>query len=260
MIKLNNELVAIKVTGEDASKYLQGQLTNDINQATNDKWQLSAHLNPKGRIIANFIITKQDDNQFILLTPKNIESIIIPRLKMFILRSKVKLEVLATNIYLSEDKGISLTDKFILLSDDIFESQENSNDWKTFLVENNLPFIYQESSEEIIPQQISYDLMGGVNFKKGCYTGQEIVARTHYLGKVKRRLCSFVSNTPPLCGQTIISSILDGQEVGFVVDFYQNQDKYIGLASIQLDCIDDVALLGVDEQKLLAVEIKFTAV
>lgn len=89
-----------------------------------------------------------------------------------------------------------------------------------------------------------------MNFKKGCYTGQEIVARTHYLGKVKRRLVKFITDGQPQIGNQVFSPTLDNQEVGFIVDYYKDGDKFIGLASLQVDYINDTYLDTEQKYKL----------
>ena len=222
----------------DALSYLQGQLTNDIRELANTKFQLSAHLNNKGRIIASFIITLTNENSYLLITSHSMTNKILSRLKMFILRSKVTINQLNINIYFSDyhlDNCINIAlrpDQFLCLSQDNLKviTSNNSTGWHKFLIEHGIPMIYQQSSEQLIPQQVNYDLIGGISFKKGCYTGQEIVARTHYLGKIKRRMCKFTTHTQPQIGQVIVSPRLDNQEVGVIVDFYADHDIFYGLA------------------------------
>ena len=242
---INDYLAVIEVTGDDASKFLQGQLTNDVNLLNETNSQLSAHLNNKGRIIANFIIFSNQANQYYLALPKGLEEALIKRLKMFVLRSKVTIALSNQTITLCDKPeqikpSYNFGDNYLVLTEALDESSITENDWHNLLVNANLPFIYPNSSEKIIPQQINFELMGGVNFKKGCYTGQEIVARTHYLGKVKRRLVKFTSKNKPEIGEIITSPLIDNQEIGFVIDFYQNNDNlYTGLASIQLTYIEE---------------------
>lgn len=256
ILNLNSELVVLEATGTDSATYLQGQLTNDIRELSEKKFQLSAHLNNKGRIIATFIITSPEPDKYYLITSKSSLDKILPRLKMFILRSKVVLTEFIGNIYLSNDPledsvNLEITaGKFLSISAAVAVSITDSSKWHKFLVDNSLPMIYVQSQEKIIPQQINWEILGGVNFKKGCYTGQEIVARTHYLGKVKRRLAKFSTVGVPQIGQTVVSPNLDNQEIGFVVDFYEENSQYIGLASIQLDCIDSLYLDSENQYKL----------
>ena len=248
-LNLNNDLAILEVNGSDATNFLQGQLTNDIRELNSPNTiQLSAHLNNKGRILATFFITSPAENNYYLITSKDILEKILPRLKMFILRSKVAITVSDKNITLSQQPIINCyttpindTGYYFGIGELPSEAITNSQQWHKFLVDNNLPMIYLNSYEKIIPQQINYDLTGGINFKKGCYTGQEIVARTHYLGKVKRRLAKFTSDYQPQIGQTVVSTTLDNQEAGFIIDYYYNEaiSTYSGLVSLQNNCLEN---------------------
>ncbi|MBX9597505.1 MAG: hypothetical protein K2X04_02890 [Burkholderiales bacterium] len=255
-LNLNSELAILECSGSDAATYLQGQLSNDIRELNNKPWQFSAHLSNKGRTLATFIITQHQENSYYLITNKDVADKILPRLKMYILRSKVTLAISAKSIYLNDtqiDGGHNLqlsADKYLTISENPQESTIDSNAWHKFLVENTLPMIYLESIEKIIPQQINYDLIGGINFKKGCYTGQEIVARTHYLGKVKRRMAKFTTNTQPQVGQSVVSPLMDNQEVGVIIDCYQDGQNHYGLVSLQNNCLDSAYLDTDNQQKL----------
>lgn len=255
-LNLNSELAILECSGSDAATYLQGQLSNDIRELNNKPWQFSAHLNNKGRTLATFIISQYQEHSYYLITSKSVIDKILPRLKMYILRSKVTLTISTKSIYLSDkqiDSSHNLqlsTDKYLNISENLQESTTDSNAWHKFLVENALPMIYLESIEKIIPQQINYDLIGGINFKKGCYTGQEIVARTHYLGKVKRRMAKFTTSIQPQIGQSVVSPLMDNQDIGTIIDYYQDEQSYHGLVSLQNNCLDS-AYLDIDNQQKL---------
>lgn len=253
ILNLNEELITLEISGTDAAAYLQGQLTNDIKELPNKPFQYSAHLNNKGRILATFIVTSPAIDTYYLITSKTLANKIVPRLKMFILRSKVTLNISTKNIslstqHLADSHTIQLAEQcFLNLSDVTSESVTDSNEFHHQLVKLGFPLIEQNTYEKIIPQQVNFDLIGGVNFKKGCYTGQEIVARTHYLGKVKRRMVGFSCASQPRIGQVIVSPLLDNQEVGFIIDYYQESNQFHGLASLQLDCLEQ-AYLDINNQ------------
>lgn len=161
------ELSRLVVTGPDAATFLQGQTTADITkptfiQPTSSDYAcgLSAICNRQGRVITLFWEIKIDDETFHLLLPTSLAEKVQKHLSVFIFRSKVKITLDAPS---SEDLN-SLPESLII------------------------PWIIDENSEEYVPQMLSLDLLGAINFKKGCYTGQEIVARMQYLGKHKRRL------------------------------------------------------------------------
>lgn len=88
------------------------------------------------------------------------------------------------------------------------------NAWDYLDIEAGIPCVYPETMEAFVPQMINLDLLGGISFKKGCYTGQEVVARTHYLGKLKRRMFRLYceDSTPPAPGTSIFNTALRGDE------------------------------------------------
>jgi folate-binding protein YgfZ len=217
----------IKVEGDDRVQFLQGQLTQDINLITQHKALFSGFCNPKGRVLA-FMLCYMDQATIHIQIDSSIEESILRRLKMYILRSKVSMSLLgdqftcigfmgseallkqgiqAPKSYLdivrSHDVMIMRvgknTERFQLMGE---ASKVNSfmqlnlpeytsmsiESWNNLNILDGVPDIYPSTQEAFIPQSLNMDLMDGINFKKGCYTGQEIVARTHYLGKVKRRM------------------------------------------------------------------------
>ena len=263
---LSDILCVIEVTGADSRKYLQGQLTNDINELDNKAFQWSAHLNNKGRILASFIITKAAEDCYYLITPSEISDKIIPRLKMFVLRSKVSISKLDSSVLFGDSAvsdGLSIElvpQHYISLPKvKIDYIDHNSALWKNVLINHGLPFIYAKTQEELIPQQVNYDLLHGVNFKKGCYTGQEIVARTHYLGKVKQRMFRFVSDFHAEIGQKVVSPKFDNQEVGIIVDIVKREYDYMGLLSLKNECAENVFLDLDNKQQLLTQLIEYPA-
>lgn len=252
---LVTKLGIIEISGSDSQKFLQGQLTNDINELDTKPFQLSAHLNNKGRILANFIITKIAAATYYLITPEEIIELIIPRLKMFILRSKVniihsKQELCFSTKHSPDTPELEIFPQSYILLGEQASTNETDHLWKKAIIEHGLPMIYKATQEAFIPQHVNLDLINGLNFKKGCYTGQEIVARTHYLGKVKRRMFGFTTNYTPLIGQKVVSPKLNNQEVGIIVDYLKNEDGYCGLVSVQVDCIDSAFLDKENQQSL----------
>lgn len=262
---LTSQLNVIEVKGADSKKFLQGQLTNDINQLDEKNFQFSAHLNNKGRMLASFIITKPELGCYYLITASEIIDKIIPRLKMFVLRSQVQINRLEANVLfgnhtLPNGINIHLNSNYILSITHNVDGtiKSNPDEWKNFLINQGIPLIYANTHELFTPQQVNYDLFDGVNFKKGCYTGQEIVARTHYLGKVKRRMYQFISDARPEIGQIVVSPKLDNQEVGVIVEVLTRSYNYLGLVSLQSDCINDAFLDIANTQQLLVQEIEYS--
>ena len=252
MITNLSYLGLIKITGDDAETFLQGQFTNDVRQVTDKNSQLSAMCSPKGRVIVNFRLFKRD-NAYYLLLPKDSLAATLKRLQMYVLRSKVKLEDASDNLYpigisgstqiltaenltilkVADNQHIVITDKPEQFSD---EKMANESEWQRLNILAGLPQIVPATNEAFVPQMLNYDILGGISFKKGCYTGQEIVARMQYLGTLKRRMYLAKIETaqlPQPSDALYISS--DEQSVGKIVNAsFDTDGNAIVLAVIKI--------------------------
>ncbi len=150
----------LNVRGMDAQKFLQGMLTIDVVKLQPNESKMAAACNRKGRVVANFVITKNADTHFALLMPAEIIAVLATHLKKFVIAAKVEFITDAT------------TTTIDLLNE----------------IKNETPHILLATSELFTPQMLNLDKLNAVDFKKGCYVGQEIVARTQHLGKLKRHL------------------------------------------------------------------------
>ncbi len=220
----------ISIDGEDAADFLQGQLTNDVREVTNELSQLSAYCTHKGRMLANFKLFKRDNTYFISLPQGLLESI-LKRISMFILMAKVSMKdssnalvkigvsgpkadeqlgeiitELPTEVYaVTRINGYSiikcpglipryeiygeLDDMKTLWGNlDVNAAPAGSHIWEMLSIQAGIPTITLETSEAFVPHMTNMQLINGVNFQKGCYSGQEVVARMQYLGKLKRQM------------------------------------------------------------------------
>lgn len=190
--------------------FLQAQLSNDI-ALLNDEipHQMSAYCNPKGRVLALFHILKLGA-EYALIAPTTVLTKVLPRLKMFIIRAAVNIEqkddMRLTGLQLlkgSFDEADALFGKvskfirqhshdpkrfFIIDLEQISSASLDNNQWRLIDINQHLPQIYLQLHEALIPQSLNLDIIGGVNFKKGCFPGQEIIARVKYRGKPKTRM------------------------------------------------------------------------
>jgi len=256
-MELQTHLDLIKVTGSDAVSFLQGQLTNDLEQA-NNQWQLSAYCNPKGRSLAVFLVWRIENDVY-LISDKSLSDTITKRLRMYVLRSDVEItQVQEAQCIASKREGENLDNAHgeLEISDartslgftnswlhiyfrDIPESKPG-NKWKRSLIIAGIPQVNAKTTELFVPQMINLDLLAGINFKKGCYTGQEIVARMHYLGKLKQRMFLLhlkdgASSEKIISdGMKIASS--DNKSQGTIVN-YINHDEPL-LAVLRVDATD----------------------
>ncbi|MEJ2128053.1 MAG: hypothetical protein P8X81_04320 [Woeseiaceae bacterium] len=173
----------IQVSGEDAFEFLQNQLTNDLQLLETEKEILAAWCNPKGRVIWFGTVYKTDAGYALSVSSDIVEQM-VERLTVFRFRSKVEFAI---------DEGGTVD----------LES----------LIENGYPAITAQQSGKFTPHMLNLDLLGAVSVSKGCYPGQEVVARTHYRGATKRRMLRFESSVPVSAGDKVSDGARDVGEV-----------------------------------------------
>lgn len=177
----------IEVSGADAFDFLQGQLTNDLRRLDSEPQLLTAWCNPKGRVICLMRISRISiDGQavFVLVLPVELAETVVKRLTMFRFRAQVEFN---SGPVTAEEIGI----------------EEPVDDWLLTRLQSGIADIRAAQSEEYTPHMLNLDRLDAISLDKGCYTGQEIVARTHYRGASKRRLHRFVSPTPLVAGDKV---------------------------------------------------------
>jgi folate-binding protein YgfZ len=176
----------IMVGGADAQSFLQGQLTADIATLGSSAETVSlrsAWCNPKGRVICLLSVTATDGG-FALTLPAELAEGTAQRLSMFRFRAKVDLEVTPAS---PETLGVGAS----------------VDRWLLEKLRAGVPEVWLAQSEKFTPHMLNQDLLGAVSFDKGCYTGQEVVARTHYRGATKRRCLRFESMQPVAPGDRV---------------------------------------------------------
>ncbi|WP_342147638.1 hypothetical protein [Rickettsiella endosymbiont of Aleochara curtula] len=273
----------IRISGKDAKRFLQGQLTCDLEEINTEQSRLGAHCDVKGRIIAIFRLFFYQHDYYFLLQQSTLP-LLLASLQKYAVFSNVVLTEVSENwrkiglygptikdllkeqvLYITKENGVAESKhklslsipgpvpRIILLapvSDAIgsietkFE-QQSVNHWHLLDIMAGIPIIYPETSGQFTPHQLNFPEIGGVSFNKGCYIGQEIIARTHYLGKSKSRLyrVGFVANDPPLPG----TPLLDEQktEKGALILCAKEQDnRYQALVCLQTQAISHSIRLG----------------
>ncbi len=210
-------LGALRVTGADGDAFLQGQLSNDIRKLTPERGQLSSYNSPKGRMLA--VLHLQRDAQGIRAeVHRSVLEAVLKRLRLFVLRSKAALSIdndpmfgligadaaeflrerglpaPETPLSCAAANGVTVmrrigdTPRFSIHGAVDWTVNGTEDDWKRADIEAGVPTVYPQTQDHFVPQWCNLDQLGGISFDKGCYTGQEIVARIHYLGEVKRRM------------------------------------------------------------------------
>jgi tRNA-modifying protein YgfZ len=226
----------ICVTGADARSYLQGQLSFDMERLTAQRIELASCNSAQGRVQAVLWLVARSDC-IALLLPTSMLDTVIARLRKYTLRAKVKIDPAAQRLAVFdagsdpaatprshvERDGVSLIGwpgaqrRLILASPTqtslIDSSQQQA--WHLADIRAGLPQVYPQTHETFVAQMLNLDLLEGISFEKGCYTGQEIIARTHFRGTVKRRMFRFQAPCPAPAPATRLS--VGGQHAGDVV-------------------------------------------
>ncbi|HEY5643509.1 MAG TPA: hypothetical protein VIS31_11605 [Woeseiaceae bacterium] len=204
------KIATITATGPDALSFLQGQLTNDLRRLATEKEILAAWCSPKGRVIW-FGTVRAIESGYALSAPAETADDIVRRLTMFRFRARVDLAI---------------------------DHDEAEVDPAT-LIRGGYPFIGRAQSEQFTPHMLNLDLIDAISLTKGCYTGQEIVARTHYKGATKRRTLRYTADAPVLPGARVSAGERD---VGEVLNVAGNEL----LAVVPLDSADaDLSVDGI---------------
>lgn len=222
-------LGVILVTGPQAREYLQGQVTADLERLAAGQVQLACCNSAQGRVQAVFWMLERADGIALVLPASMLEST-VARLRKYVLRAKAKIDVashlqvgsLPRDVTLPTADGVSY---FTLpgLEDIVAVGAFNApadgvreHAWKLAHLRAGLPQVYPETHEAFVAQMLNIDLLGGISFEKGCYTGQEIIARAHFRGAVKRRMFLFrAEGATPTPGTRVLAG---DQHAGDVVD------------------------------------------
>ena len=195
-------LSAIYFSGTDAGDFLHNQVSADVLALSAGESVYACYCEPKGRVLALMLISKVDNDYYVILSSALADSI-AKRLKMYVMRSKVDIEVLAGQVVAglfegdsSDHEGNSTIliplpesgQQLAIISRATSPGHDTnlSGAWKLSELQRGVCWLGPETSGQFLPQMLGFDTLGAVNYRKGCYPGQEIVARTHYLGKVKR--------------------------------------------------------------------------
>ena len=203
----------LRISGSDAEAFLQAQLSNDMNKLDILSVQMNAYCQHQGKILALFWVIKDEDS-FFLSFPSDLLEAIQPRLQMFVIMSDVVIEdvtkdyIQVGSIGETHQKALVINEKLSLIITDKKDiskfNMEPVEYWNMACIDSYLPEIFLITSEKLVPQMLNLDINEfGVNFSKGCYPGQEVVARLHYLGSAKRRLFAFKSSSEVNIGDSL---------------------------------------------------------
>lgn len=211
-----NGFGAIQITGEDTTRFLQGQLTINAESINSDKLSLAALCNLKGRCISLFFTLKQEDKVYLLLKQETIAETLATLNKYAVFfkveltdisqefqivglstPSEVKmLDSLSTAYWFNSTIGLMLINKKQTLDKESLDIPLlEETDWLYNLAYNRIPWLELETQNHFLPHHIDLPQLAAVDFKKGCFTGQEVIARMQYKGKLKSHLQLFISES-----------------------------------------------------------------
>ena len=253
------ELGVIGVSGDDAARFLHGQLTNDVEHLGHERITLNGYCTAKGRLLATFRVWR-DAQAVYLLLPRELLPGVLKRLSMFVLRAKARLvdasdawRVSAVFGRGAEEKvralggaiptapgdcvafgpsrvarlrgGARVAERFLVIAP---AGQSPDSAWLSDLtavgsgaywwseIDSGVPTVFAATQELFVPQMINFEVIGGISFSKGCYPGQEVVARSQYRGKLKRRMQLAHGETAAAAGADLFAEG-DAEAAGTVV-------------------------------------------
>ncbi len=247
----------IALSGRDAVAFAQAQFMNDVGLLEPRSWQWNGWLTPKGRVVALFALLKLSDEELWLLLPDADPTELAAALQRFVFRSKVKIEVrpnlhvsgsfmapaMAQGSALGGDDGVETVEmdlggdagpRSLRISVDAGAAADPQAQarWHAYDLEHGLPRLPASQAGHWTPQQLSLERLQAFSVKKGCYPGQEIVARTHFLGQAKRGLALIEADAALVAGADVMAGTV---ALGKLVAAVDSDDRHVALAVLPLE-------------------------
>jgi folate-binding protein YgfZ len=258
----------IRARGADAAKFLQSQLTNDVAGLDGGSACLAGFCSAKGRLQATFIVWRPSADEFLLVCSASVLAATLKRLTMFVLRAQCKLSDASAEFTLFGVGGPAAT---AMLGDlDVWRLRTHGasslirvpdaagerrallaapsgsetdvgaapamtlDTWNWFEIESGIVSVEAATVDRFVPQMVNFELVGGVDFQKGCYPGQEVVARSHYRGTTKRRTLLFDCDAVPVAGQDVFARSEPGEPAGTVANAAPHPERPGGTALVEV--------------------------
>ncbi|MBL4744719.1 MAG: folate-binding protein YgfZ [Cycloclasticus sp.] len=275
----NKSIIAF--SGSDADTFLQGQVSCDVLNLAETNTVFGSLCNPKGRVICVFHLFKRLDIYYMVLS-STLSKNILKRLKMFVFRSDVLIEDVSENHYTFGARKqhvkelIDIVETFAVVSinsksdltiliinkkyigaleqSNAISISEQLSEWNHALISECIPDITSDSSELFIPQMLNLDALEAVDFKKGCYTGQEVIARLHYKGTSKRRLVIYTASEAHAPAEAIHAPN-DSNSIGTILNCNKTSNNdYTGLVVLKIEYMKE-GLLVLDNAHQLSIKL-----
>lgn len=249
------DYACFRVVGNDAEAFLQGQLSNDIRQLATDGSQLSTYNDPQGRVLALIRLFHTADG-IVAALPASLFDTVTRRLQMFLLRSHARIEacpewrlvgrvgdlpaVRSGPPPLALPGGASLC--VTLEAGQPPAKAGSARQWATLETRHGMPEVYPETSGHFVAQMLWLDRLGAISFTKGCYVGQEVIARAHHLGRVKRHARLFRLSHGPVCPGDPVTR--EGTKSGEVARIAGGDGDTLVLAVLRDDITGNLQVAG----------------
>lgn len=261
----------IRAHGPDAAAFLHAQLTQDVTGLPPGVVRLAGYCSPKGRLLASFLAWRPQPDTVLLACSADVLPAVLKRLSMFVLRSKVVLSDATADMALHGLAGATASaaagslsvwhseargDAQVLRLPDVQGVARalwagpalpagpalDASAWRWLEVASGVPRITAATAEQFVPQMVNLELLEGVNFRKGCYPGQEVVARSQYRGTLKRRTFLFEAEADAAAGQEVFHAADPSQPAGMVVLGASCGGRHLALVEVKLAALDGGAL------------------
>jgi folate-binding protein YgfZ len=263
----------LRASGADAASFLHGQLTQDVQHLDEVHASLAGYCSAKGRLLASFVMWRRGPQEILLACSADLLPAVMKRLSMFVLRAKCKLSDASAEWPLWGLTGAAAADApagpwarasvgaadVVRLPDAVVDGRAvpralwcggeapagapvDADAWRWLEVHSGVARITAATSEQFVPQMVNLELVGGVNFQKGCYPGQEVVARSQYRGTLKRRGHIVEATVPLHPGHEVFHSADPGQPAGMVVLAGQWGGRHAALVELKLTALEGGSL------------------
>lgn len=264
-------LGVLQAEGPDAVSFLHNQLTHDFALLPTGQARLCGYCSPKGRMLASFTGFKQGPDKVLLVCASDLLPATLKRLSMFVLRAKVKLTDVSATLPVFGIAGPALSQwaTDLSLAPWLHHQREGGDlltlppalgqaralwlgsgdapklpalaldDWRGLEVLSGIAHVQSATTDVFVPQMLNYESVDGVSFKKGCYPGQEVVARSQFRGAIKRRAHLFQCDTPLPVGTELFTAQDMTQPAGLVAQSALWAGQPVLIASVQRTTLDD---------------------
>ena len=284
-------LSVLQALGPDAVSFLHNQLTHDFALLKLGQARLCGYCSAKGRMLASFIGFKRSEEQVLLVCSSDLAASTLKRLSMFVLRAKVRLSDETAQYPVRGLVGPALAQWLVDTAVSPWQHRVQGEgdvvtlfpalgqpralwlgagsppplpalplkDWLGLDVLSGIAQVQAATADVFVPQMLNYESVDGVSFKKGCYPGQEVVARSQFRGAIKRRAQLFVSPVPVPVGAELFQSSDTTQPAGVVAQSATWAGQTVLIASVQMAAMEhaDTQLQDAQGHRLTALPLPY---